>query len=49
VGDFIQCSIQIDRLLHDWRSIVPAEVMSPNDSAKLLADRFQTCFQIKLR
>jgi hypothetical protein len=49
VGDSIQCSIQIDRLLHDWRSIVPAEVMSPNYYARLLADRFQTCFQIKLR
>lgn len=45
----IQCSIQIDQLLHDWRSIVPAEVMSPNDSAKLLADRFKTCFQIQQR
>jgi hypothetical protein len=49
VRDSKQCSIKIDWLLHDWRSIVPAEVMSPNDYARLLADRFQTCFQIQQR
>jgi hypothetical protein len=41
----IKCGIQLDELLSDMERF-PAEVMSPNNSAMLLADRFQTCFKI---
>jgi hypothetical protein len=45
-SDFIQCGVQLDNLLRDWRVIAPAEVMSPGDKAMVLSDRFQSCFQI---
>ena len=45
-ADSIQCGLQLDTLLHDWRVIAPAEVMSPSDKAMELSDRFQSCFQI---
>ena len=45
-ADSIQCGVQLDTLLRDWRLIAPAEVMSPSDKAMVLSDRFQSCFQI---
>jgi hypothetical protein len=45
-SDSIQCGLQLDTLLRDWRVIAPAEVMSPSDKAMVLSDRFQSCFQI---
>ena len=45
-SDSIQCGLQLDNLLCDWRVIAPAEVMSPSDKAMVLSDRFQSCFQI---
>ena len=45
-ADSIQCGVQLDTLLRDWRVIAPAEVMSPSDKAMVLSDRFKTCFQI---
>jgi len=45
-SDSIQCGLQLDSLLRDWRVIAPAEVMSPGDKAMVLSDRFQSCFQI---
>jgi hypothetical protein len=41
----IKCGIQLDELLSEIERS-PAEVMSPNNTAMLLADRFQTCFKI---
>jgi hypothetical protein len=45
-ADSIQCGLQLDSLLRDWRVIAPAEVMSPSDKAMVLSDRFQSCFHI---
>ena len=44
--DALNCSMQLDQLLSHWQKVYPAEVMSPNNSAMMLADRFQTCFNI---
>jgi hypothetical protein len=45
----INCGVQLDQLLSQWEQHFPAEVMSPNNSAMLLANRFQTCFKLLVR